>query len=134
MVKSRHKPISILETDSPIRSSLGRWEQNSAYETTIQNADEAKCWLVSENTQTPIFLISGRQHLARALVALRAAGVEQEIWPYPVEDAGGPTNELHRRTLEFIKLLALRISSLAPWYNASVALHGRFANGCPGKN
>ena len=35
MVKSRHKPISILETDSSIRSPLERWDQDSAYTTTV---------------------------------------------------------------------------------------------------
>lgn len=106
-----------------------RWGDEA--DTTIQNADETKCWLTSESAQSPLLLISGRQHLARALAALRAAGVSNQILPYPVEEAGHPENELRRRALEFTKLLGQTLLSFTPWYNANVALHGRFAGGCP---
>lgn len=100
-------------------------------ETTIQNADETKCWLASAIDTGPILLISGRQHLARASLALRAAGIRQEILPYPVEEAADPQNGFRKRSLEFVKLVRLAMAAITPGYHSSVSLHGRFAAGCP---
>ena len=97
---------------------------------TLQNGDESKCWLESRQIAGPIVLVTGRGHMARAYAALRAAGVTNNIFFYPVNDAETYEPWLRQRTLEFVKLLGLSLAGAIPWLSRDAELHGPFASGC----
>lgn len=98
-------------------------------DTTLQNADEARCWVEQSQIEGSLLLVTSRLHMARAHLALSRALGDRTIVPYPVADSGGELTT-RARAREFIKLIALTVAVRAPGSRLSAYLHGPFAPGC----
>lgn len=99
--------------------------------TTIQNADETACWLKQTNIAGPILLVTGRDHLARAALALRQSIGARQLILYPVSDSTVGEPYVKTRIIEALKFLGLAVAVHVPGYKSSALLHAQFARGCP---
>lgn len=99
--------------------------------TTIQNADETACWLRHTKIASPILLVTGRDHLPRAALALRQSIGARQLIPYPVPDSAVGEPHVKTRIIEALKFLGLAVAVHVPGYKSSALLHAQFAQGCP---
>lgn len=95
---------------------------------TLQNAQETECWVERRGLSGALLLITSRQHMARAMVALSAALPSRTIIPYPVDDEVFLPDRLRARALEYVKYLAtfFAVYWLGPFQGRS----GAFAHFC----
>lgn len=77
---------------------------------TLQNAQEARCWIERGNLTGSVLLITSRQHMARAMLALSAALPGRLMLPYPIDDEIVPSDRLRARALEYLKYLATLVA------------------------
>ena len=104
-------------------------EMGEAAENTLQNALETRCWLKRRAISGPLLLVTGRSHMARALVGLSRAAPDHEIAPFPVEDE--MSHSAGARSHEYLKFVATLVLSRVPGLTGLGRFSGAFAPGCP---
>lgn len=98
-------------------------------ENTFQNAQDTKCWVDRRGLTGPLLLITSRQTLARAMVALSGALPERAIVPYPVEDRVPTIGWARMRT--YLKYLVTIVAARLPLSVGAQRVYGPFVDGCP---
>jgi uncharacterized SAM-binding protein YcdF (DUF218 family) len=102
-------------------------EMGEAAENTIQNAFETKCWLKRGAIKGPLLLITGRNHMARALALLSRAAPGYRITPFPIEDHLSEEG----RSDEWFKYVVTLVLARVPGLLRLEPLSGVFEQGCP---
>jgi uncharacterized SAM-binding protein YcdF (DUF218 family) len=97
---------------------------------TVQNALETGCWLRRAGLADPILLITSKDHMARALLALSASLPGRSFLPYP-SDGDASTSRDVRPFAERLKYLGTLVYVHSPWLPRALQLEGGFKNGCP---
>jgi uncharacterized SAM-binding protein YcdF (DUF218 family) len=95
---------------------------------TLQNAQDTRCWIERRGLTGALLLITSRQHMARAMVALSAALPSHVIVPYPADDEISPTDRLRGRALEYVKYLTTFFA--VHWPGSFQGRYGPFAQFC----
>lgn len=114
---------------------LSRWDKlaaccvdmGEAAENTFQNAFETQCWLKRRAMKGPLLLITGREHMARALTLLARAAPNTEVIPFPVEDALSD----EARSEEWFKYVVTLVLTRVPGLTRLEDFSGVFEQGCP---
>ena len=102
-------------------------EMGEAAENTVQNALETRCWLKRGAIKGPLLLVTGRNHMARALALLSRAAPDYEIAPFPIEDHLSD----EARSDEWLKYVVTLVLTRVPRLLRLEPLSGVFEEGCP---